>query len=81
MKGESDMEILDEITKLTKGIFLNITERKIKRTCTLCNKEYEDTQIIINGIPSYRFNICPECIKSGKNVTALKGSKNKKKDE
>lgn len=72
------MGILDENTKVTKGIFKNITERKIKRTCTLCNKEYEDTQIVINSVPSYRFNIYPECIKSGKIDTTLKGSKNKK---
>ena len=75
------MEILDEITKVTKGIFSNITEKKIKRTCTLCNKEYEDTQIVINGIPSYRFNICPECTKNDQIIAALKDSKNKKKDE
>ena len=75
------MGILDENTKVTKGIFENITERKIKRTCTLCNKEYEDTQFVINGVPSYRFNICPKCIESGQIIAASKNSKNKKKGE
>lgn len=60
------MAILEENTKATKGIFSGINERKVNRICTVCNKEYEDTQIIINGIPSCKFNICPECKKSGK---------------
>lgn len=42
-----------------------ITEREISRTCLCCKQEYKDTQILVNGVPSARFNICPDCIQSG----------------
>lgn len=42
------------------------TVRKINRTCLYCKQDYEDTQIIINGIPDYRSNICPDCLKDDK---------------
>lgn len=42
-----------------------ITEREISRTCLCCKQEYKDTQILVNGVPSVRFNICPDYIQSG----------------
>ena len=42
-----------------------IAEREINRTCLCCKQEYKDTQILVNGIPSFRFNICSDCIESG----------------
>lgn len=42
-----------------------ITEREISRTCLCCKREYKDTQIFVNDVPSFRYNICPSCIKSG----------------
>lgn len=42
-----------------------IAEREISRTCLCCKREYKDTQILVNGVPAFRFNICPDCIKSG----------------
>lgn len=41
-----------------------IAEREINRTCSCCKQEYKDTQILVNGVPCIRFNICPDCIKS-----------------
>lgn len=40
-----------------------IETRKIAKKCTQCEKEYSENQTIINGVPSYKFAICPECLK------------------
>ena len=48
-----------------------IAEREISRTCLCCNRKYKDTQILINGVPSFRFNICPDCIESGESAKYL----------
>lgn len=41
---------------------LKIEEKEIIRKCQICGKEYKDTKIIINGIPSASFAICPDCM-------------------
>lgn len=41
---------------------IKIEEKKVIRKCQVCGKEYKNTKIIINGIPSYSFAICPDCI-------------------
>lgn len=41
---------------------LKIEEKEVIRKCQICGKEYKDTKIVINGIPSYSFAICPDCI-------------------
>lgn len=40
-----------------------IESRKITKKCSKCNKTYEDEQIFINGVPSYKYGFCPECSK------------------
>lgn len=40
---------------------MNIEEKRRIRTCQSCKKEYEDTQIFINGVPSFKFAICNNC--------------------
>lgn len=42
---------------------MTIEIRKIVKKCTQCKKEYSEDQTIINGIPSCKFAICPECLK------------------
>lgn len=44
---------------------MEITERKIMRTCLCCKQNYEYIQILVNGVPSTRFNICPDCFENG----------------
>lgn len=44
---------------------VEITERKIMRTCLCCKQNYEYIQILVNGVPSTRFNICPDCFENG----------------
>ena len=41
---------------------MNIEERRRIRTCQNCKKEYEDTQTFINGVPSFKFAICNNCM-------------------
>lgn len=36
-------------------------EKSVNLKCTECGQDYEDTQTIVNGVPSYKFHICPEC--------------------
>ena len=36
-------------------------EKNVSLKCTECGQDYEDTQIIVNGVPSCKFHICPEC--------------------
>ena len=40
---------------------MNITEEKIIRTCQICKKTYEDTQVFINDFPTFSFAICDDC--------------------
>ena len=42
-----------------------IIESKIViRKCSICTKEYSDTQTIINGVPCCKFAVCPNCLKT-----------------
>lgn len=41
---------------------IKFEEKEVIRKCQICGKEYKDTKIIINGIPSASFAICPDCI-------------------
>ena len=40
---------------------MNIEKKEIARVCTICGKEYKDVQIIINKVPTQKFNICNDC--------------------
>lgn len=42
---------------------MTIETRKIVKKCTQCEKEYNDEQVVVNGVPSCKFAICPECLK------------------
>lgn len=39
--------------------------RKIVRTCLCCKQNYEYIQILVNGVPSTHFNICPDRFENG----------------
>ena len=41
---------------------IKIEKKEVIRKCQVCGKEYKNTKIIIDGIPSYSFAICPDCI-------------------
>ena len=36
-------------------------EKNVSLKCTECGQDYEDTQIIVNGIQCCKFHVCPEC--------------------
>lgn len=40
---------------------MEIHKRNVVIKCHECGRDYEDTQVIVDGIPSYKFHICPEC--------------------
>ncbi len=49
---------LDELQKLIPKI--HIEEKDMIRTCSVCKKSYKDKQIVVNGITSCMFALCPE---------------------
>lgn len=56
---------------------VEITERKIMRTCLCYKQNYEYIQILVNGVPSFHFNICPDCFENGTSIRTLKKNKRK----
>ena len=42
------------------GVF-KFEEKTVSFKCLECGRDYEDTQILINGVPCCKFRICPEC--------------------
>lgn len=55
-------------------------EKSVNLKCTECGQDYEDTQTIVNGVPSYKFHICPECQRKFEKVFGKINEVNKKGD-